>query len=77
MQGADIFEFGLGLDEDNVIPFFSRRIGLYGSDEDDQREIPINAGVKLNGRIDNTNVGALVVNTRKVDNFQIGDVLKV
>ena len=29
LEGADIFDFGLGLDED-VMPFFSRRIGLVG-----------------------------------------------
>ncbi|TFH26590.1 MAG: hypothetical protein E4H00_10440, partial [Myxococcales bacterium] len=58
LEGADIFEFGYELD-DVMIPFFSRRIGL---DEDGER-IPINAGTKLNGRVGNTNLGALVVNT--------------
>jgi hypothetical protein len=74
LQGADIFEFGLGLDEDNLLPFFSRRIGLLGRDEDDQPEIPINVGGKIYGRIDNTNIGALVANTRKVSSLQVGDV---
>ncbi len=74
LQGSDIFEFGLGLDEDNLIPFFSRRIGLFGLDEDEQREVPINVGVKINGRVGNTNLGALVVNTSRVDNLQLGDV---
>jgi Domain of unknown function (DUF5916) len=57
LEGADIFSFGLGLDED-VIPFFSRRIGLVGNEE-----VPILAGAKLNGRIDRTNLGGLVVGT--------------
>ena len=74
LRGLDIFEFGLGLDEENLIPFYSRRIGLVGKDEENQQEIPINAGVKLNGRAGNTNFGALVVNTRKVDDLQWGDV---
>jgi len=73
LRGLDIFEFGLGLDEENLIPFYSRRIGLVGLDQDDQREIPINIGLKLNGRAGNTNFGALVVNTRKVDSLQLGD----
>lgn len=73
LRGLDIFEFGLGLDEDNLIPFYSRRIGLFGLDEDNQQEIPINAGLKLNGRVGNTNFGALVVNTRKIDSLQLGD----
>lgn len=64
LEGADIFEFGLGLDEDNLLPFFTRRIGLL-----DEDEIPINAGGKINGRIGNTNVGALVVNTRAADSL--------
>ena len=57
LEGADIFSFGLGLDED-VIPFFSRRIGLV-----DNAEVPILAGAKLNGRVDRTNLGGLVVGT--------------
>ncbi|NUO83652.1 hypothetical protein HUU05_26555, partial [candidate division KSB1 bacterium] len=71
LDGADIFEFGLGLDEDNLQPFFSRRIGLLGSGEDDQSEIPINAGGKINGRVGNTNLGALVANTRNVEEFAL------
>jgi len=65
LEGADIFEFGVGLDEDLLVPFHSRRIGLLGLDEGDQQEIPINVGGKINGRVGNTNLGALVVNTRK------------
>ena len=72
LEGSDIFEFGLGLDEDNLIPFFSRRIGLPGL-EGDQTEIPINAGGKINGRVGNTNLGALVVNTRAIDSVELGD----
>jgi hypothetical protein len=72
LEGSDIFEFGLGLDEDNMIPFFSRRIGLPGL-EGDQTEIPINVGGKVNGRVGNTNIGALVVNTRQVDSLDLGD----
>jgi len=69
LEGADIFEFGLGLDEDNLLPFFSRRIGLFGDSESDQSPIPINVGGKINGRLGNTNLGALVANTRKVEEF--------
>jgi len=74
LGGSDIFEFGLGLDEDNLIPFYSRRIGLVGLDEEDQREIPINVGAKVQGRVGETNLGALVVNTRKTENLQLGDI---
>jgi signal transduction histidine kinase len=58
LEGSDIFSFGLGLGND-VIPFFSRRIGLVAG-----REQPILFGTKINGRIGNTNVGGLVTRTR-------------
>ena len=74
LQGADIFEFGVALDEDTFIPFYSRRIGLVGQGEDNLKEVPINAGGKINGRIGNTNIAALVVNTREVDSLDLGDV---
>jgi uncharacterized protein DUF5916 len=58
LEGSDIFSFGLGLGND-VIPFFSRRIGLVAG-----REQPILFGGKINGRIGRTNVGGLVTRTR-------------
>jgi len=64
LEGADIFEFGLGTGED-LIPFHSRRIGLQGAEED-LLEIPITVGGKLNGRVGNSNVGALAVRTRRM-----------
>jgi len=73
LEGADIFEFGLGLDEDSMLPFFSRRIGLLGTGTEDQGEVPINVGGKINGRVGNTNLGALVVNTRQVEEFAVSE----
>ena len=57
LEGSDLFSFGVGLDDD-VIPFFSRRLGLVSG-----REVPLVAGTKINGRIGNTNVGGLVAIT--------------
>jgi hypothetical protein len=57
LEGDDIFAFGLGLEED-VMPYFSRRIGLV-----EGREVPILAGGKVNGRAAATTFGALVVGT--------------
>jgi hypothetical protein len=57
LEGSDIFAFGFGLDED-VIPFFSRRIGLV-----EGSEVPIIAGGKLNGRVAHTNFGGLIIGT--------------
>jgi Domain of unknown function (DUF5916) len=67
LEGADIFDFGMGM-ENVLIPFFSRRIGL----TEEGVQIPINAGGKLNGRVGNTNVGALAVNTRNVEDIGVG-----
>ena len=64
LSGADIFEFGLGLDEETLLPFYSRRIGLFGAEEDELSVVPIDVGGKINGRLGNTSVGALVANTR-------------
>ncbi len=63
LEGADIFDFGLGLDGD-LVPFFSRRIGLYKG-----REVPIIWGTKLTGKLGNTNFGGLFVRTNKVENL--------
>ncbi len=60
LEGSNQFEFGLGLEE-AFIPFFSRRIGLY-----DGQLIPIDAGVKLNGRAGRWNIGLLSVKTRDI-----------
>ncbi|MCI0613282.1 DUF5916 domain-containing protein, partial [bacterium] len=57
LEGADIFDFGLGLGE-RIVPFFSRRIGLV-----EGHEVPLNVGVKLNGRVGRTNLGFLTVHT--------------
>ena len=61
LEGTDIFSFGLGLGQD-VIPFFSRRVGLVTG-----TEVPIVAGGKINGRVKNTNLGGLVVGSRAKD----------
>jgi hypothetical protein len=66
LEGSDIFEFGLGIDEEIMVPFFTRRIGLFGG-EDDLLQVPLNVGGKVNGRMGNTNVAALAVLTGRVD----------
>lgn len=68
LEGANQFQFGLGLDE-QFIPFFSRKIGLYEGEQ-----IPIDAGVKLNGRMGKWNIGLLDARTR--DKF-VGSVASV
>ena len=57
LEGANQYEFGLGLSE-SFIPFFSRRVGLFAGEQ-----IPIGAGFKLNGRAGRWNLGMLDVQT--------------
>jgi hypothetical protein len=58
LEGSNQYQFGLGLEE-QFIPFFSRRVGLF-----EGGQVPINAGIKLNGRAGRWNVGLLDVQTR-------------
>ena len=57
LEGIDIFQFGPGVNND-MIPFFSRRMGLVGG-----REVPIIAGGKVNGRVAGTNFAAVITST--------------
>src|SRR5262245_21511326 len=58
LEGDYIFSFGLGLGQE-LIPYFSRRIGLV-----EGVEVPILAGGKVNGRIGDTNFGGVAIGTR-------------
>ncbi len=59
LEGANQYTFGLGLGE-QFIPFFSRNVGLL-----DGQQIPLNGGVKLNGRLGKWNIAFLDVQTRE------------
>jgi len=61
LEGADVFDFGLGLGTD-VVPFFSRRVGLLAG-----QQVPLTVGAKLNGQAGRTNVGAVAVRTGALD----------
>ncbi len=57
LEGADIFDFGAGTGDD-VRPFFSRRVGLLAD-----AQVPVDVGLKVNGREGGTSFGALAVRT--------------
>jgi hypothetical protein len=61
LEGAGVFEVA-ATNEESVLPFFSRRIGLLNG-----REVPILVGTKIVGRQSGFNVGVLDVQTRGVD----------
>jgi Domain of unknown function (DUF5916) len=58
LEGANQYTFGLGLGQ-QFIPFFSRTVGLL-----DGVQIPLDGGVKLNGRTGKWNLAFLDVQTR-------------
>lgn len=58
LEGANQYDFALNLGE-QFIPFFSRNVGLL-----DGAQIPLDGGVKLNGRVGRWNIGVLDVQTR-------------
>ena len=55
LEGSDVFQFGPTVNRD-VIPFFSRRIGLVRG-----VDVPLIAGAKIDGRIADTNFAGLVI----------------
>ena len=59
LEGANQYTFGIGLGE-QFIPFFSRNVGLL-----DGAQIPLDGGVKLNGRAGRWNIAFLDVQTRE------------
>ena len=55
LEGSDIFEFG-NTSSTSFLPFFSRRIGLL-----EGQQVPLQWGTKLYGKISNTNLAILDV----------------
>jgi hypothetical protein len=68
LENADLFSFGhgggFGGHAPDVTPFFSRRIGLDRGDT-----VPIDAGLRLTGKVGREDVGVLSVRTGGVDDL--------
>src|SRR5436190_3872097 len=62
LENAGAFNFLNSAEDADVIPFFSRRIGLLEGEE-----VPILAGTKLTGKARDYEVGLLAVRTRATD----------
>jgi hypothetical protein len=61
LENAGVFDFGRSVVRgQEMIPFFSRRIGLL-----DGREVPILAGTKLTGKAGKFDIGALAIRTQR------------
>jgi hypothetical protein len=72
LENAGTFAFGSG---DNLVPFFSRRIGL----SDAGTPIPILGGGRITGRVDKYDVGFLAMKTERLgatpsNNYAVGRV---
>ncbi len=67
LEGSDVYEFGLGMGFHHtmdIIPFFSRRIGLIEGEV-----VPLNVSVKATGELSKFAFGALDVVTRPVSDL--------
>jgi hypothetical protein len=67
LEGSDIYEFGLGMGFHHtmdLIPFFSRRIGLV-----EEEVVPLDVSVKATGGVSKFNFGVLDVVTRPMDDL--------
>ena len=61
LEGAGVFDVaGLGSQDPDLIPFFSRTVGLL-----DAQEVPVLFGIKVSGRQSGYNIGVLDVQTRR------------
>ncbi len=61
LEGSDVFDFGVGLSSSqssDVVPFFSRRIGLVAG-----KAVPLDVGGKISGKAGSTSFSGLVTRT--------------
>jgi hypothetical protein len=73
LEGSDVFDFGVGMSShyhSDIVPFFSRRIGLYEGEA-----VPLRAGGKISGKSGNTNFAGLVTRTGEVDGLVPGTTM--
>jgi hypothetical protein len=71
LEGAGVFDVAGLAGGTDLIPFFTRRIGLNGADQDVQVEVPIGVGAKVVGRQSGYNVGLLDVETRDLSDGSV------
>ena len=70
LEGAGVFEVAGLTEEADLIPFFTRRIGLHG-DETTGGQVPIDVGAKVVGRQSEYNIGVMDVETRDVPDARL------
>jgi hypothetical protein len=70
LENAGAFSFLNSGEDADIIPFFSRRIGLL-----EGAEVPILAGTKLTGKVGDYDIGLLAARTRETDFTEAKDFL--
>ena len=71
LEGAGVFDVAALAGDTDLIPFFTRRIGLHGG-EDTGGGVPIGVGAKIVGRQSDYNIGLLDVETRDLPIASLG-----
>jgi len=64
LEGAGVFDVAGLAGGTDLIPFFTRRIGIHGNEDIGGGQVPIGAGTKVVGRQADYNIGVLDVETR-------------
>jgi hypothetical protein len=64
LEGAGVFDVAGLSDATDLVPFFTRRIGIQGNAELGAGQVPIGVGAKIVGRQSDFNIGVLDVETR-------------
>jgi hypothetical protein len=71
LEGSGVYDVAGLSNSSDLIPFFSRRIGLI-----EGQEVPILAGAKLSGRVGDYNLGFLDVETARVETLEAEDTTR-
>jgi hypothetical protein len=73
LEGAGVFEVPGLSDGTDLVPFFTRRIGIHGTEDvGGGGEVPIGAGAKIVGRQSDYNIGVVDVETRALPDAALG-----
>ena len=64
LEGAGVFDVAGLAGGTDLIPFFTRRIGIHGNEDVGGGQVPIGVGAKVVGRQSEYNIGVLDVETR-------------
>jgi uncharacterized protein DUF5916 len=73
LEGAGVFDVAGLAGGTDLIPFFTRRIGIHGNEDIGGGQVPIGVGAKIVGRQSDYNIGVLDVETRALPEASLGE----